>query len=201
MKKHSLRSAVAACLLAFLCLPLAPLISRSRRSSCGRLAAAPLKPVSTYSANTCQPALLMNVLAQFVKLHFAALIRGADPGVDGDDHDTSMSAPNRPRVNSKEPRTENATERAKRPQNQPRERNLTPSRRGAPEAAARSDTRCPDKPRPSYDRLFNSASGEFAGSGVGQASAVLPGVGCARRRIRSSVNTRRCDLRCARQRS
>jgi hypothetical protein len=26
------------------------------------------------------------VLSQFVKLHFAALVRGADAGVDGNDH-------------------------------------------------------------------------------------------------------------------
>ena len=43
------------------------------------------------------PALPDYVLTQFVKLHFAALVRGADTGVDGNDHegDTMSAHPQR----------------------------------------------------------------------------------------------------------
>jgi hypothetical protein len=45
--------------------------------------------------------LSFNILAEFVKLHFAALVRYAEAGVDGDDHVT-MSALFESEVNAKE---------------------------------------------------------------------------------------------------
>ena len=60
------------------------------RSSCGRLALAPLQPVSTYPAKNL-PAAAGRVVAQLPELHLAALVRGTDAGVKGNSHGPDMS--------------------------------------------------------------------------------------------------------------